>query len=122
MFPFIPTFILAEVITIPPPNTGKRYITQGQEIRVLPGQLNEIPVFNSNSPEVVQGEGILLSTFPQTAKKFPNAHLNVPISGQFDFFSHHIARPINKQQILYQGVLVYNPSFSTRDPEYSARD
>lgn len=110
MFPFIPTFVLAEVITIPPPNSGKQYITQRQEIRALPGQLNEIPVFNSNSPEVVQGEGILLSTFPQTAKKFPNAHLNVPISGKFEFFSHHIARPINKQQTLYQGVLVYNPS------------
>ena len=81
MFPFIPTFFLAEVITIPPPNLGKRYITQAQEIRALPGQLNEIPVLNSNSPEVVKGEGILLSTFPQTAKKFPNAHLNVPISG-----------------------------------------
>ncbi|WP_043937952.1 DUF3370 family protein, partial [Planktothrix rubescens] len=100
MFPFIPTFFLAEVITIPPPNLGKRYITQAQEIRALPGQLNEIPVLNSNSPEVVKGEGILLSTFPQTAKKFPNAHLNVPISGQFEFFSHHIARPINKQQTL----------------------
>ncbi|BBD55531.1 MAG: DUF3370 domain-containing protein [Planktothrix agardhii] len=110
MFPFIPTFVLAEVITIPPPNPGKRYITQAQEIRALPGQLNEIPVLNSNSPEVVKGEGILLSTFPQTAKKFPNAHLNVPISGEFEFFSHHIARPINKQQTLYQGVLVYNPS------------
>jgi len=110
MFPFIPTFFLAEVITIPPPNQGKRYITQTQEIRALPGKLNEIPVFNSNSPEVVKGEGILLSTFPKTAKKFTNAHLNIPISGQFDFFSHHIARPINKQQTLYQGVLIYNPS------------
>ncbi|HBW57167.1 MAG TPA: hypothetical protein DEF27_04935 [Oscillatoriales bacterium UBA8482] len=110
MFPFISPLILAEIITIPPPNSGKRYITQAQEIRVLPGKLNEIPVFNSNSPEVVKGEGILLSTFPQTAKKFPNAHLNVPISGEFEFFSHHIARPINKQQTLYQGVLVYNPS------------
>jgi hypothetical protein len=49
MFPFIPTFVLAEVITIPPPNLGKRYITQAQEIRALPGQLNEIPVLNSNS-------------------------------------------------------------------------
>ncbi len=110
MFPFVPAFFLAEVITIPPPTSGKRYITQTQEIRPLPGQLNETPVFNSNSPEVVKGEGILLSTFPQTAKKFPNAHLNIPISGQFDFFSHHIARPINKQQTLYQGVLIYNPS------------
>ena len=110
MFPLVPTLFLADVITIPPPTSGRRYLTQSQEIRPLPGQLNEIPVFNSNSPEVVKAEGILLSTFPPTAKKFPNAHLNLPISGQFDFFSHHIARPINKQQTLYQGVLIYNPS------------
>jgi hypothetical protein len=29
-------------------------VTMPQQVRVLPGQLDSIPVFNSNSPEVVQ--------------------------------------------------------------------
>lgn len=120
MFPVIPAVILAQsVITTPPPSITppsnrpeptRPYITQRQEVRTLPGQLNGVPVFNSNSPEVVQAEGILLSTFPPTAKKFPNAHLNQPLSGRFDFFSHHISRPFNKGKTLYQGFIVYNPS------------
>lgn len=39
-------------------------ISQSQDIRPLPGRLDSIPVFNSNNPEIVSGEGILLSTLP----------------------------------------------------------
>ncbi|ACK69563.1 conserved hypothetical protein [Gloeothece citriformis PCC 7424] len=88
---------------------GRQYVTQPQEVRTLPGDLNNVLVFNSNSPEVVQTEGILLSTFPADIKKFPNAHLNKPLNGRFDVFSHHIARPAERGRPLYQGIIVYNP-------------
>src|SRR5687768_11561165 len=57
----------------------------------LPGSLNDIPVFNSNSPEIIKTEGILLSTFPPENKEYPEAHLNMTFNGKFDIFTHHIA-------------------------------
>ncbi len=86
-------------------------IVQIQEVRPLPGQLDNIPVFNSNSPELVLQEGILLSTFPPDGKRFPAAHLNFPFQGRFDIFAHHIARAPSPEDLrtLYQGVIVYNP-------------
>ena len=60
--------------------------TRYQDVRPLPGQLNEIPVFNSNSPELIQGDGILLSTFPGDKMANAEAHLNFPFEGRFDFF------------------------------------
>ncbi|HEY9877383.1 MAG TPA: DUF3370 family protein, partial [Leptolyngbyaceae cyanobacterium] len=59
-------------------------VVEQQEVRPLPGQLDEIPVFNSNSPEVIQREGILLSTFPTAGMRVPEAHLNYPLQGRFD--------------------------------------
>lgn len=89
--------------------TENQRLTQPQEVRTLPGHLNDVQVFNSNSPEVVKNEGILLSTFPGDINKFPTAHLNKPLSGRFDVFCHHIARPTEKDRPLYQGIIVYNP-------------
>ncbi len=111
MNPLLSTMLMAQVVTIPPQPIQAEYIVQPQEVRPLPGQLDEIPVFNSNSPEVIEGEGILLSTFPGNRKYYPGAHLNQPINGRFDFFSHHIARP-KDSRTLYQGVLVKNPTDS----------
>lgn len=87
-------------------------IFQPQELRVLPGQLDSVPVFNSNSPELVQTEGILLSTFPSTGMKVPDAHLNFPFKGRFDVFSHHIARAriASQTRTLFQGIILYNPT------------
>lgn len=87
-------------------------VVRQQEIRPLPGQLDTIPVFNSNSPELVQQEGILLSTFPPEGMAHADAHLNYPFQGRFDIFAHHIARGINPddRRTLFLGVLVYNPS------------
>ncbi|MBD2436557.1 DUF3370 domain-containing protein [Nostoc sp. FACHB-110] len=84
-----------------------------QQTKPLNGHLDPVPVFNSNNPEVVQSEGILLSTFPPQGKRVPSAHLNFPFQGRFDLFSHHIARAIetpNDLRTLYLGVIVYNPS------------
>ncbi|HEY9762263.1 MAG TPA: DUF3370 domain-containing protein [Trichocoleus sp.] len=87
-------------------------VVQQQEVRPLPGQLDEIPVFNSNSPELIQREGILLSTFPPNGMRVPAAHLNYPLQGRFDIFAHHIARGVNPddRRTLFFGVVVHNPS------------
>jgi hypothetical protein len=82
-----------------------------QEVRPLPGNLNHTAVFNSNSPELVLNEGILLSTFPPQGKAFPQAHLNYPLGGVFDLFAHHIAKAPTPEDLrtLYLGVIVHNP-------------
>ncbi len=109
MLPFLPSILVAQ-ITSTLPSVEQQYITETQEIRPLPGKLNDVPVFNSNSPEVVQAEGILLSTFPSSEKIHPGAHLDYALKGRFDFFSHHIARSSNEKRLLYQGVIVHNPT------------
>jgi hypothetical protein len=78
----------------------------------LPGSLNTIPVFNSNSPEVVITEGVLLSTFPPEGKQFPEAHLNRALNGKFDIFTHHIAVEREKGDLtnLYEGIILKNPT------------
>ncbi len=87
-------------------------IFQPQELRALPGQLDTVPVFNSNSPELVQTEGILLSTFPPDGMRSPSAHLNFPFKGRFDVFSHHIAKAKTSSQTrtLFQGIILHNPT------------
>ncbi len=84
-------------------------------IRPLPGELNEIPVFNSNSPELVLGEGILLSTFTRENKVNPEAHLNFAFNGRFDVFAHHVAKPPteNDSRTLYLGIIIHNPTEKT---------
>lgn len=85
---------------------------QPTEVRPLSGQLDRIPVFNSNSPELVKTEGILLSTFPKQGMRYPQAHLDYPLEGRFDIFAHHISRARTQAEIrsFFQGILVYNPS------------
>ncbi|HIK54212.1 MAG TPA: DUF3370 domain-containing protein [Synechococcales cyanobacterium M55_K2018_004] len=87
-------------------------VVEPQEVRSLPGQLDNTPVFNSNSPEVVQSDGILLSTFPTTGMRTPAAHLNYAFRGRFDIFAHHIARGLDPDDVrtMFLGILVYNPS------------
>ncbi|NCJ05591.1 DUF3370 family protein [Synechococcales cyanobacterium C] len=87
---------------------------QPQEVRALPGELDTVPVFNSNSPEVVRQSGILLSTFPPQGKRHPQAHLNYPFRGRFDVFAHHVARADRPDDTptIYNGILLYNPSRS----------
>jgi len=87
-------------------------ILQLQEVRPLPGELDTTPVFNSNSPELVQEEGILLSTFPPTDMVQPEAHLDFAFEGRFDLFAHHVARGLayDDRRTLFLGAVVYNPS------------
>jgi hypothetical protein len=84
-------------------------IVQLNEVRALPGKLDAVPMFNSNSPEWVKTEGILLSTFPPDGKKVPAAHLNFPFEGEFTLFAHHHTHTPKDLQTLYTGLLVHNP-------------
>jgi len=93
------------------PTLQTQEIFQPQEIRPLPGQLDTVPVLNSNSPEVVQTDGILTSTFPPDGKAYPAAHLNYAFQGRFDIFSHHIARSRSgTPRTLFQAILLNNPT------------
>lgn len=106
-----------------PPPVPQEYVVP-QEVRSLPGSLDPVWVFNSNSPEVVQTNGILLSTFPRAGKAFPGAHLPHAFQGRFDIFAHHIAkaeppddsrpdlRPDSRPDLrtLYWAILVGNAS------------
>jgi len=91
----------------PPP---QEYV-RPQEVRSLPGSLDEVPVFNSNSPEKIGGEGILLSTFPPEGMAEPTAHLNFGFAGRFDVFAHHVYGAVDPEDLtsMYVGVLVHNP-------------
>jgi hypothetical protein len=61
-----------------------------QTVAPLPGGLDTVLVVNDNNPELITGPGILLSTFPGLGRSVPEAHLDVPLSGRFDLFSHHV--------------------------------
>lgn len=92
--------------------TKRQASRQGVEFRALPGRLDTVPVFNSNSPEVIRRSGILLSTFPPRGKRQPQAHLNFAFNGRFDIFAHHVAKSNRPDDTptLYKGILLYNPS------------
>ncbi|KYC38237.1 hypothetical protein WA1_38505 [Scytonema hofmannii PCC 7110] len=85
-------------------------IVQVGEVRSLPGKLDTVSVFNSNSPEWIKTEGILLSTFPTNRKKVSAAHLNFPFQGRFDLFAHHYTHTPKDLQTLYLGLILHNPS------------
>lgn len=84
-------------------------------IRPLPGGLDQTLVFNSNSPEVVLSDGVLLSTLPPAS---PDAtasaaypYLDLPFKGPFAYFSHHIAKDVTPgARQLYVGLLATNLS------------
>ena len=59
-------------------------VLRPQEVRALPGGLDGVLMLNDNNPELISGPGILLSTFGGSG------HLDVPLSGRFDLFSHHV--------------------------------
>ncbi len=106
MFALLVSMNLAQL-----PAPQPQEIIRPQEMRVLPGSLDTTPVFNSNSPEQVEGEGILLSTFPPDGKKVPTAHLNQSFNGRFEIFTHHIRKGSPQDlRTLYEGVIAHNPT------------
>jgi hypothetical protein len=65
-------------------------VLRRQTVAPLPGSLDEVLVVNDNNPELISGPGILLSTFASAGHGVPEAHLDVPLNGRFDLFSHHV--------------------------------
>jgi len=61
-----------------------------QAVASLPGGLDQVLVVNDNNPELITAPGILLSSFDGKGRGVSEAHLNVPLSGRFDLFSHHV--------------------------------
>ncbi|WP_421657236.1 DUF3370 family protein [Leptothermofonsia sp. ETS-13] len=57
MMPFFLTSVLAQASPAPTPTPTPQEFVVPQEVRVLPGKLDSILMFNSNSPELVQEEG-----------------------------------------------------------------
>lgn len=80
------------------------------EVQPLAGGLTSALTLNSNSPEVIQSQGILVSTFPKERKRNPDAHLDTTLSGNFDIFTHHIAlkRSLDDMETVFQAILIQN--------------
>lgn len=107
-------FLIATICSItgmPAQDLTPRDAFEPQEVYPLPGALSAQPLFNSNNPEVVQTEGILLSTLSPANQANPAAHLDFAFTGPFGIFSHHIARPADEKDLrtLYQAFLLHNP-------------
>lgn len=111
MVPFMALLTLAQAMPedVTPPQPQE--IVRPQRVEPLPGQLDSVPVFNSNSPELIGSEGILLSTFPPEGMASPDAHLNFSFEGRFDVFAHHVFRALDDgdRRSMYVGIVLYNP-------------
>jgi len=125
MLPFLTPFLFAQakpiaIQVIPPPaaivpataqpSAPPQELQVMQPVRPLPGQLDSVAVFNSNSPELIFNEGIIISTLPSIGMGHPYAHLNHPFRGRFDVFAHHVVQASPLGKTLYLGVLLFNGS------------
>ena len=95
------------------PASAPTTVLRPQQVRPLPGTLDQVPVINDNNPELITAPGILLSTFDGAATLggqplgVPAAHLNRPLKGRFDLFSHHVyaGRPETVDSTLWLAVV-----------------
>ena len=81
---------LAQPVPAQPVPVVATTLLRRQSVQPLPGGLDPVLVVNDNNPELIRGPGILLSTFPQAGRGVPAVHLDVPLNGRFDLFSHHV--------------------------------
>ncbi len=71
-------------------------VLRRQRVEPLPGGLDGVLLVNDNNPELIRSEGILLSGFDPSRGwdgrplGVSAAHLNVPLNGGFELFSHHV--------------------------------
>ncbi|BFM40830.1 DUF3370 domain-containing protein [Synechocystis sp. LKSZ1] len=117
-------FVLAQGIAIPviPPPPSPSIPTEPiapqspqelvvpQRVRPLTGKLDNTPVLNSNNPELIFNEGIIISTLPSIGMGSPYAHLNYAFRGRFDVFAHHVVQASPEGRTLYLGILLFNDS------------
>ena len=89
----------------------RKSVPAPREVRPLPGALDQTPVLNSNSPEIVTSNGILVSTFPTQPG---TAHLDYVFSNRFDVFAHHVASSAvsGRKQTVCLGLIAGNTSNS----------
>lgn len=82
------------------------------KIYPLPGALDNAPMLNSNSPEMVNEPGILVSTLPpERGSTAASAFLNYAFEGDFGLFSHHILKDEQPgDRMLYLGLVATNYS------------
>ena len=101
--------LLAAIPATPSPaaSAAPAPILRQQTVAPLPGSLDGVLVVNDNNPELITGPGILLSTFPSSGRGVPQAHLDVPLNGRFDLFSHHVyaGKPESLDSTLWLAVL-----------------
>lgn len=82
------------------------------QVSPLKGGLDKAPMFNSNCPEVVESEGILLSTLSGRDKEIPENHLSYTFKDQeIAIFFHHLNKQAqsSERKILYLTLVAYNP-------------
>jgi hypothetical protein len=93
--------LVSQVVQAQAPATAPEKVCVKTTFKPLPGGLDKVEMLNSNSPEVVQSEGIL------TAPKHQ-------FNGKFDVFVHHISKqdPAQNLPTLYIGIVLLNPSGS----------
>lgn len=76
----------------------------------LPGSLDNLPMFNSNSPEIIDEAGILVSSLPGS-ENANTPFLNYAFKGDFGVFAHHIVKDeVPGDRLLYLGLLATNLS------------
>ena len=93
MIPFLlaqaaPLPLMAQAL--PASSAAAATVLRPQQVAPLPGGLDPVLMVNDNNPELILEPGILLSTFEGKGRPFPEAHLNLPLNGRFDLFSHHV--------------------------------
>ncbi|MGV3524414.1 MAG: DUF3370 domain-containing protein [Candidatus Sericytochromatia bacterium] len=107
------TCLLLSTLAVPvwaqtPPAPAPLTTVLPMKVFPLPGQLDEQPMLNSNSPEIVQQPGILVSTLPGGPG---TPFLDYAFKGDFGVFTHHIAKDeVPGQRLLYLGLLATNQS------------
>ena len=107
----LPALLGATLLGMPSLPVNSQELRSG-EVRPLPGGLDQRLLVNDNNPEVVTEDGILLSTFDDSGRGVPSAHLNVPLQGAFDLFSHHVYAGAKgaTESTLWLGVILGNRS------------
>jgi hypothetical protein len=100
----------AEETTLDGRQVVEQNIVEKHPVKALPGKLDDIEVFNSNSPEIIKSDGILLSTFPPEGMDVKEAHLNHAFKGRLNVFLHHINNRIKDadEKKVQLGLIVKN--------------
>jgi len=77
----------------------------------LAGVLDTTPMLNSNCPELVSGEGILVSTLDGAGAEMRQNHLDYKFKNDFAIFFHHInkQKAEDAKKTLYISWVAFNP-------------